>query len=452
MKRMLVLLAALLLVCGLAGAEGSATCRVWVGDTEISLMDTAVTNLHSWMANPITSLTPVGVLAAEGPFEIAIEFTDIALESAVVRPLSLGIEPEIVDGQVRFSLDAPANVTVEYNGQVTGALHLFITAPDENKPDPEASDVIYFGPGEHDVGIIKPKSGQTIYLDEGCILRGAIQATGVENVRVAGHGIIDGSTYDRWKDIMVPINFENSSHITIEGITILDPAAWTLNLYMDTDVVVNGVKIIGARSNSDGITIQSCENVQVRNCFVRSWDDSLVVKGYDADARDITFENCVLWTDLAQSCEIGYETRADVIERITFRDITVLHNFHKPVLSIHNSDNALIRDILYENIVVEDAQMGEGDGANMLIELTTSKSQWSQTAERGNIRNVLFDGITVLDGKEPGIKIFSFRGEYNIDDVTIRNLSILGKRITSLDELRMSVNKHNGENIVVLAD
>jgi len=432
-----------------ARARASESCQVWLNGEAIEVIDTAVNHRREWTSRPILDTTPVAVTVLDGPAEVEVCFPGVPLETAVVRPLSLGITPAVEGDRVRFALEGPANVTVEYNGQVRGALHLFAAAPDTEKPDPNDPGVIYFGAGLHEAGIVRPQSGQTVYLDEGCVLRGAIHADGVTNVRVAGPGILDGSTFDRWKDILVPIDFAHSDHITIEGVTILDPAAWTLNLCKSGDVVVDGVKIVGARANSDGITIQSCERVQVRDCFVRGWDDNLVVKGYDGDARDIAFENCVLWTDLAQSCEIGYETRADVIERITFRDITVLHNFHKPVMSIHNSDNALVQDVLFENIVVEDAQMGRGDGANFLIDLTTTKSQWSKTAERGNIRRVTFDGVTVLDGVESAIRIFSFRKAYNVDDIVLRNITLFGEKITDFSQIRMNVNKHNGVKIAI---
>ena len=284
------------------------------------------------------------------------------------------------------------------------------------------------------------------------MLRGYIQAGGVENVHILGRGVIDGSQYDRWEDTIVPISFTDSKNITIEGITILDPAAWTVNLYHCQGVTIDGINIVAARSNSDGITTQSCENVTARNCFVRGWDDNLVVKGYDGYVKTILFENCVLWTDLAQSCEVGYETRAEVMEDITFRNITVLHNFHKPVMSVHNSDNASIKNVCFENIVVEDAQMGEGDGSRLLIELTTTKSQWSKSAVRGNIRGVVFDNIKVLSGKEASVRIFAYNKDYTIDDVLFRNMEILGKRITSMDDIRLNKNNKIGANIRVEAD
>jgi len=358
----------------------SMTCKVFIEGQPLSVIDTAVNHQRTWTSRPMLDTTPVALFSMGGPVSVAVQFPGVTLESATVRPLSLGITPSISGDTVQFVLNQPAPVTVEYNNQVKGALHLFASPLETDVPVKKDPNVLYFGPGLHEAGLITPKNGQTIYLAGGAVLRGYIQAGGADNVRIMGRGIIDGSKYDRWEDTIVPINFTESKNITIEGITILDPAAWTVNLYKCENVTVDGINIVAARSNSDGITTQSCVNVTARNCFVRGWDDNLVVKGYDGNVKTILFENCVLWTDLAQSCEVGYETRADVMEDITFRNITVLHNFHKPVMSVHNSDNALIQNVRFENIVVEDAQMGNGDGARLLIDLTTTKSPAKVTA------------------------------------------------------------------------
>lgn len=430
----------------------SETCKVWVEGQPLSVIDTAVNHQRTWTSRPILSKTPVALFSMGGPVSVTVQFPGVTLESVTIRPLSLSITPSIKGDTAQFILREPAAVTVEYNKQVKGALHLFASAPETDIPNKKDPNVIYFGPGVHEAGLIEPKSGQTVYLAGGCVLRGYIQAGGVENVRIMGRGIIDGSQYDRWDDTIVPINFTESKNISIEGITILDPAAWTVNLYKCDTVTVDGIHIVAARSNSDGITTQSCRNVTVRNCFIRGWDDNLVVKGYDGNVKTILFENCVLWTDLAQSCEVGYETRADVMEDITFRNITVLHNFHKPVMSVHNSDNALIQNVRFENITVEDAQMGEGDGARLLIELTTTKSQWSKASKRGNTRGVVFDNIKVLGGKDTSIRIFAFNKDCTIDDVLFKNMEILGKRITSLDDIKLNKNKNIGSNIRMEAD
>ena len=380
----------------------------------------------------------------EGRVKIDIKSVETKVESVVVRPLSLGIKPEIKGDNIFFELDQPAKLTIEVNGNIKRAIHIFANPLEKNAPKKGDANVIYFGPGIHKVGRIPVESNQTVYISGGAVIYGCIKAENLENLKIAGRGIIDGSVYDRWVDTTVPIDLRNCKNSSVEGIVLLDPAAWTLNIFECQNIDIDDVKIISARSNSDGITIQSSSDVNVHNCFVRSWDDSLVVKGYGKDTKGITFENCILWTDLAQSCEIGYETRANTIEDITFKNITVLHNFHKPVLSIHNGDNALVRNIHYQNIQVEDASMGMGDseGYNYLIDLFIGNSQWSKTNERGSIQDVYFDNIEIIGGKFQGSRIYGFDEVHRIKNVNIKGLKILGEEIKDAKSGKFKANNY----------
>ena len=155
-----------------------------------------------------------------------------------------------------------------------------------------------------------------------------------------------------------------------------------------------------------------------------------------------------MWTDLAQSCEIGYETNKgnrqnSTISDITFKNITVLHNFHKPVISIHNSDDATVQDVNYKNIIVEDAEMGQGDaGANkQLIDFTIMASNWSSTSKRGHIKNISVDNVKVLSGKSAPSRIIGFDKEHMIENVNIKGLNILGKDIKSAKDANLTTNE-----------
>ena len=149
--------------------------------------------------------------------------------------------------------------------------------------------------------------------------------------------------------------------------------------------------------------------------------------------------------------EIGYETNKGKASRpeiseVLFENITVLYNFHKPIISIHNSDNAYIHDITYRNILVENAFMQGDNGVNKeLIDMTMLKSGWSTVTDKyGSIDNVLIDGLTVLntaDGNVPESRFIGHGAENRITNVTMQNITILGKKITSLAELNASVNE-----------
>ena len=149
--------------------------------------------------------------------------------------------------------------------------------------------------------------------------------------------------------------------------------------------------------------------------------------------------------------EIGYETnkgniRSPEISDVLFENITVLYNFHKPIISIHNSDNAYIHDITYRNILVENAFMQGDNGVNKeLIDVTMLTSGWSTVKDKyGSVDNVLIDGLTVvntLNGAVPESRFVGHGSDNRITNVTMQNVTILGKRITSLEELNASVNE-----------
>ena len=74
------------------------------------------------------------------------------------------------------------------------------------------------------------------------------------------------------------------------------------------------------------------------------------------------------------------------------------------------------------------------------------KSGWSTVKdEYGSIDNVLIDGLTVMntvDGKVPESRFLGHGPENQVTNVTIQNVTIVGKKITSLEELNASTNEY----------
>lgn len=440
--------------------QTSPDTKISVNGNPLFVYETNVNNTHSWVANGNVALekTPVSYFDFEGKavVEIAIPNLEGGISSCTVTPASYGITPEIRDGTIRFQIEKPGFYTVEVNGSVKRAVHLFANAPEKDVPDKNDPNVITIGPGEWNVNTISLKSNQTLYLSGGAVVHGMIRSDNADHITIRGRGIVDGSVNPSWvlpgESAKVPVDLRSSKNITMEGLIFLDSNAWVVNCYESQNANLSNLKVISARPNGDGITLQSCTDVQVKDSFVRSWDDSLVVKNYSTNSDNITFDNVLVWTDLAQSCEIGYETNKGSqpnakISNITFRNITVLHNFHKPVLGIHNSDDALVQRIRYQNIVVEDAQMGSGDaGENkQLIDFAVASSGWSSTPQRGSIQDVTVDGLTVLHGKNPPSRILGYDASHLIQNVTIKNLSILGKKVTSLEDGGFTCNEYAKE-------
>ncbi len=435
--------------------------KMKVNGNELYVYDTNVNHTHQWVDSylPPISRTPITYFDFEGSALIEIQVPSIDIDNVQISPVEYGIKPTIdkEKNTISFKIANPDAYTVVFNQSVERAIHIFANPIEQNPPKEGDEGVIYIGPGEWDIDTIPLKENTTLYIAGGAVVHGSIQANYANNITVKGRGIIDGSLYEGWqgKAAYVPLNLVGCNDITVQDIIFLNSNAWVVSAYESKDAVMDGIKIISPRPNGDGITLQSCENFIVQNSFVRSWDDSLVVKNYGVNTKNITFQNMQIWTDLAQSMEVGYETnkgdkKDSRISQITFKDITVLYNFHKPVISIHNADNALVEDVLFQNITVEHALMGQGDAGenNQLIDISiVNNSNWSTTKERGQIRNVTIDGVNVLDGTFPPSKIAGFDETHTTEQVSIKNLTILGNSITDFNEGQFEIEETNTKNI-----
>ena len=81
----------------------------------------------------------------EGEAQVTVTVPD-EIRSAKILPTSYGIKPTIQGNALTFAVSSPQNLTVEVNGEWIRSLHLFVNGPDENRPDPDDPDVVYFGP------------------------------------------------------------------------------------------------------------------------------------------------------------------------------------------------------------------------------------------------------------------------------------------------------------------
>lgn len=437
--------------------------KVTVNGKDCYVYDTNVNHTRSWVSSyyPPQARTPITYFDFEGSVEIEVTVPNIDIESVKISPVAYGIE-SIVDKDshtVKFRVSNPDAYTLQFNGAPERAVHIFANAIEKEDELPDFSDpnVIYIGPGEWDIDTVSLSGGQTLYIAGGAVVHGIINGNFVSDVTVCGRGIIDGSKIEGWKgtSASIPLKFDHCSEVTLKDVIVLNSNAWVCQGYDSKDGIIDGLKIISSRPNGDGISLQSCQNYVVTDCFVRSWDDSLVVKNYDTNSADITFRNMQLWTDLAQSMEIGFETnkgkKADsTITNITFEDITVLNNFHKPIISVHNADDAAIEGITFKDITVEHEEIGSGDSnLKFLVDIAVVyNDNWSSTAERGTISNVLIENVNFIEGAENVSRIKGFDAQHGISDVTFRNVTMFGTKVTSADEGNIKIDDATVSNVV----
>jgi len=255
----------------------------------------------------------------------------------------------------------------------------------------------------------------------------------------------------------------------VEGIILLDSPSWVLKVRKCREVSVRNVKIISWRENGDGIDVVASENVTVEDCFVRSWDDALVIKSflYDPErktdlwggskvdwntvgdrvqvpsVRQVTFRRCVIWLDRAQALEIGKETAAETISDIEFADIDIIHGFHVAALDIQSGDRGLIHRVRFRNIRLEDQR------SQQFIKISYGPTMWNADPKLGRrlgvIRDISFENVSINGPLVPSLLQNTAPPELQapgavgnvIDGIRIRNLTWNGKPITSETGLRL---------------
>ncbi|MCL2813389.1 MAG: glycosyl hydrolase family 28 protein [Oscillospiraceae bacterium] len=302
---------------------------------------------------------------SETEAEMEMEITAIrGFEEAVMRPLSKTKGKYSVFGnKVSFLFKGPGHYTLETDG-FHNALHIFINPVKDYGAKKEDPGIIYFGPGVHRPGKIELKSGETLFIDGGAVVHTSVSSRGASGVRIIGHGILDNSEFYRSNEETdgpkgTCAHFGDCANIEVDGVIFRDASEWTLTTHCCQNIRINNAKAIGMwRYNSDGFDLCNSRNAVVSNCFLRCFDDCVVLKGFPRKGREtpnvenIYVEKCVVWCDWGRGLEIGAETCADEFRNIIFADCDLIHNAHI-AMDIQNSGYAHVHKVHFENIRVE---------------------------------------------------------------------------------------------------
>lgn len=61
-------------------------------------------------------------------------------------------------------------------------------------------NILYYGPGVHEIGLVELHSNQTVILDAAAVVYGGFVAYGADNITITGTGVLDGSKEVRTSD------------------------------------------------------------------------------------------------------------------------------------------------------------------------------------------------------------------------------------------------------------
>lgn len=308
----------------------------------------------------------------------------------LIRPLSKNVQAKLEGLTASFKLSEPGQYSVERVGTShfkDDAIFLFANRPDTPLPKTNHPNLIHLKAGIYHRNI-DLKTGQTLYLDPGAVLFGAINVWDAKNVSILGRGTVvyygpqAETRDDGWKHQKNwhPLTTHNVQGLTVRGITFVGRSrTWSLQTHTTFDAVFDNIKVIAVNPqniNGDGIDWYGGGRSKVINSFIRSMDDCFAFftpdssqdmwatnKNTTGSVKDIYIENCVLWTTLANVFRIGFSGQALTTDNITMKNCDVLHisqgNWHAPssllcMVSPNNQGKAAHSRYLLENIRFEE--------------------------------------------------------------------------------------------------
>lgn len=237
------------------------------------------------------------------------------------------------------------------------------------------------------------------YLYRARFTKSLIYAEQQENIGLVGNGVVDGQgpmfPARKGDDGGRPylLRFSECKKVRVNGLLFLNSARWLSHYLACEDVVIERIAIRSRIcENRDGMDVDSCDGVVIRDCDIYSGDDAIVLKSTAAGRpcrnikvsgcrlsgrtaclktgtesqggfEDILFEDCCLY-DAWSGVEIG-TVDGGICQRVNVSNI-VMRNVGVPIfIRLGNRANPLpghpkpgvgkMRDITVSNVRAEGA-------------------------------------------------------------------------------------------------
>lgn len=315
-------------------------------------------------------------------------------------------------------------------------------------------------------GTIAIKDNVTLYLQKDAVLLGSIDlkdyqnldpfteglgidvgwallvAVDAKNIGIEGEGTIDGQGSaikakhiltdtrpegKRWGLRPFLVRIVRCTGVTVKGVTLKYAGAWTSHYFQSKQILIENVKIqsVGVAHN-DGIGIDGCQQVRIKDCDVVSGDDALVFKTTSSlmACKDIEVSGLRLKSSQA-GIKIGTESIAD-FENIKITNCHI-YDTKNGGIKLLTVDGAHIRNVLISDITMDEVRTPMlfrlGSRLNVFRKNTETKKP-TGTFENVVIRNVKAKAADQAQLTPPsGILITGVPG-HDITNLTLENIEI----------------------------
>ena len=332
---------------------------------------------------------------------------------------------------------------------------------------------VFFPAGTYVSGSIHLRSNITVYLDSGAVLRASgdpqsydaaepnpsiekyqdyghshwrnslIWGEGLQNVTIAGQGLIDGKALTREAGQRIAnkaISLKLSRNVTIRDISMLLCGHFAILATGVDNLTIDNVKI---DTNRDGIDVDASRNVRISNVSVNSpWDDAIVLKasyalGMFRDTSDVTITNCfVSGFDMGTLLDGTFQRRAEGAPdrggptgRIKlgtessggFKNITISNCVfeYSRGLALETVDGGDLEDVTVSNITMRDVV-----NSPIFVRLG-ARLRSPEGTPVGHIRRVNISDVTVYNADARYSTLISGIPGHDIEELKLNHIRLL---------------------------
>jgi len=378
-----------------------------------------------WLTGPIKLLSNVNLHISSGA---VLQFSNKPKDYPLIRTNWEGVDA--IRAQSPISAKGQRNIAITGSGIIDGAGEAWRPVKKGKLTAGEWDKLIHSG------GVLDSKK-ETWYPTEG-----ALKASTMDRPGVIAAGFTEANT-EEIKEFLRPnmISLRECEQVLLEGVTFQNSPAWNIHPLLCKHLTVENIHVKNPwfAQNGDGIDIESCEFVSVRNSKFDVGDDGICLKsGKDAEGRKrarpsahILIENCIVFHGHG-GVVVGSEMSGGVhdlfVNNCQFLDTDVGLRFKTMRGRGGVVQNVFIRDISMKNIAGEAilfdmyyqgkdpvSTFGNG-GETPKIELVPVNEGTPQ------FKNIFIDNV-VAKGAETGLLI---RGlpEMPIHHIELNNIDI----------------------------
>ena len=261
----------------------------------------------------------------------------------------------------------------------------------------------------------------------------------VHDISLTGKGIIDFRGDD-----MVYLNTGNndprrpfgiriisSENVYVAGLMLLNSPQWLQHYLNCGNVMIENVNVFNhAHENNDGMDIDGCRNVYVRNSRVDSDDDGICLKSNGpASCENVLVENCIVASH-CNALKLGTETTGG-FKNILYRNCQVVpsltgrHHINGAETA-HTAITLIITDGgRMENVWFDKITATNGAVSPIFVTLGNRSRKYTEAAPKpgiGTMENILLSNITATGGGPMPSSITGLDNQHQIKNITLENI------------------------------